>query len=119
MLIEGPLKIGVLDRTDSPGRELHFTFTPEFRHLEPSAQGEEMRRYLTRLAEQIQSIADESDPNRQGMLIVLQVAEQLLPHVEAGEMAMEETIVVEMGAEEAAGISVIDLLKTGDGGGYA
>jgi hypothetical protein len=118
MLIEGPLKVGVLDRTDAPGRELHFTFTPEFRHLDPSAQGAEMRRYLAQLAEQIQSIADESDANRQGMLIVMQVAEQLLPHIEAGEMAMEETIVVEMGPE-TPGLSVIDLLKTEGGGGCA
>jgi len=115
MLIEGPLKIGVIDRTDSPGRELHFTFTPGFRRLDALAQGEEMRDYLSRLAEQIQTIADETDPNRQGMLIVLQVAEQLLPHIETGEMAMEDVIVVEMGPE-AAGISVMDLLKEGGGG---
>jgi len=115
MLIEGPLKIGVVDRTDTPGRELHFSFTPEFRRLEPAAQGEEMRSYLAGLSEQIQSIADETDPNRQGMLIVLQVAEQLLPHIETGDMAMEETIVVEMGPE-SAGISVMDLLNDTGGG---
>jgi len=116
MLIEGPLTIGALDRPDGPGRELHLTFTPEFRRLDLARQGQAFRGYVAELHGRIESIPDGDDRNRRGMLIVLQIAEQLLPHIANGDMALEETIVVELGPE-AGGLSVMDLLRGGGGGG--
>jgi len=117
MKIQGPLKIGLLDRPEGPGRELHLSFTPEFRNLDLGAQGQSFRRYVAELRGQIEAIADRDDRDRRGMLIVLQIAEQLLPHIADGDMALEETIVVEIGPE-AGGLSIVDLLR-GDGGGCA
>ncbi len=43
------------------------------------------------------------------MLIVQQIGEQLLPYIQAGEMALEETMVVEIGREQA--FSLTDLIN--------
>ena len=98
MLIEGPLKIGVLDQPDQPGREIHIDFTPEFLALEPTNQAQAFTQYLSELARGIACLA-EDDPNRAGMLIVQQIAEQLSPHIASGDLELEETIVVEMGRD--------------------
>jgi hypothetical protein len=110
MLIEGPLKIGVLDDPEQPGRELHISFTLEFQTLEPSAQAGSLSEYLQRLGRNIESLA-QGDPNRAGMLIVQQVAEQLLPHLQSGELAISETIIVEMGRDYASD-SLMGLLNS-------
>ncbi len=115
MLIEGPLKIGVLDQPDGLGRELHLSFGPAFRTLDLAGQGAALRRYVGELRQQIEAVSDMTDRDRQGMLIILQIAEELLPHVAAGEMALEETIVVEMGPE-TRDLSLVDLLPGGGGG---
>ncbi|MET0028547.1 MAG: transcriptional regulator [Candidatus Thiodiazotropha sp.] len=98
MLIEGPLKIGVLDDPQQPGRELHMDFTSEFQALEPEIQTETFNRYLQVLEQNIDTLS-EDDPNRAGMLIVQQIAEQLLPHLANGELELSETIIVEMGRD--------------------
>jgi len=109
MLIEGPLKIGVLDHPDQPGRELHIDFTPEFQSLESTSQARAFAQYLNELALGIDSLA-EDDPNRTGMLIVQQIAEQLSPHIANGDLELEETIVVEMGRDYSSD-SLMNLLK--------
>jgi len=106
MDIDGPVKIGVMDKQD--GRELHFDFRPEYRALGIREQVEQMRNYLNTLAVEIAS-RQPDDPNRAGMLIVQQVLEQMQPYIEAGEMAMNDTIVVEI--EQSPTISLVDLLN--------
>ncbi|PVV05520.1 MAG: transcriptional regulator [gamma proteobacterium symbiont of Ctena orbiculata] len=101
MLIEGPLKIGVLDDPEQPGRELHISFTPDFQALEQSGQTQSFAEYLQLLGQNIDKLP-ESDPNRAGMLIVQQIAEQLLPHLHTGDLEITETIVVEMGRDYAS-----------------
>ncbi|WP_316369258.1 transcriptional regulator [Candidatus Thiodiazotropha sp. CDECU1] len=101
MLIEGPLKIGVLDDPEQPGRELHISFTPDFQALEQSNQTQSFAEYLQLLGQNIDKLP-ESDPNRAGMLIVQQIAEQLLPHLHTGDLEITETIVVEMGRDYAS-----------------
>jgi hypothetical protein len=98
MLIEGPLKIGVLDQSDQPGRELHIDFTPEFQALAPANQVQTFAQYLNELDQGIASLP-EDDPNRAGMLIVQQIVEQLSPHVANGDLELTETIIVEMGRD--------------------
>jgi hypothetical protein len=110
MLIEGPLKIGVLDDPDQPGRELHISFTPEFQELELSAQSQTFADYLNLLGRNIGNLAA-GDPNRAGMLIVQQVAEQLLPHLQSGDLETSETIIVEMGRDYASD-SLMGLLNS-------
>jgi len=92
MEITGPLNIGVLDN-DTGGRELHLSFKAEFRVLNLQQQTESFQEFIKTLINAIQQL-DESDPNRQGMTTILQVCEQLQPHVNANELPLEETIVV-------------------------
>jgi hypothetical protein len=110
MLIEGPFKIGVLDLPDQPGRELHIDFTDEYQSLEPSMQVQKFGEYLQSLG---QGIADlgEDDPNRMGMLIVQQIAEQLLPHIQNADLELDQTIIVEMGRDHSSD-SLMNLLST-------
>lgn len=92
MEISGPLNIGVLDN-DSGGRELHLSFKPEFRVLNLQQQTGKFKAFIKTLVNQIHQL-EESDSNRQGMMTILQICEQLQPHIEANELPLEETIVV-------------------------
>ena len=92
MEITGPLNIGVLDN-DTGGRELHLSFKPEFRILNLQQQTESFQAFISTLINQIQKL-DASDINRQGMTTILQICEQLKPHIESNELPLEETIVV-------------------------
>ena len=92
MEITGPLNIGVLDN-DAGGRELQLSFKPEFRILTLQQQSEEFQEFIKILINEIHQL-DESDANRQGMTTILQVCEQLQPHIDANELPLEETIVV-------------------------
>jgi hypothetical protein len=94
MIIDAPFKIGILDSVTG-GRELHLDFTEEFRHLNIAQQADEFNNYIHGLINQISRL-DEDDANRQGMITIRQIAEQLLPHIEANEIPLEETIVIEL-----------------------
>lgn len=109
MLIEGPLQIAIADPEDGQGKILVLGFTPAFQALDLEQQGREFHRYLEHLTG---SIGDETGidaRNRAGMLIVQQVVEQLLPHVQAGELALEETMTVQIRQSDQAG-ALTDLL---------
>ncbi|HHJ35595.1 MAG TPA: transcriptional regulator [Gammaproteobacteria bacterium] len=92
MEINGPLTIGVLDN-DTGGRELHLGFKPDFRVLNLQQQSEAFQDFIKTLINEIHEL-DESDPNRQGMTTILQICEQLQPHIDTNELPLEETIVV-------------------------
>jgi hypothetical protein len=102
MEIAGPIRFGVLQHPDRPGYDLHMTFTAEFRALDLAGQGASLRNYLGNLNRIIPGLPPD-DRNRAGMLIVQQLVEEMLPHIEAGEMALEETVVVEIGSENPFG----------------
>ncbi|MEL0586214.1 MAG: transcriptional regulator [Candidatus Thiodiazotropha sp. (ex. Lucinoma kazani)] len=110
MLIEGPLKISVLDDPEQPGRELHIDFTSGFQSLEQNGQAESFSQYLQILQHNI-NLLEEADPNRAGMLIVQQIAEQLMPHLASGDLEIAETIIVEMGRDHASD-SLMSLLNS-------
>ncbi|MCU0767448.1 MAG: transcriptional regulator [Gammaproteobacteria bacterium] len=109
MEITGPLTIGLVDKLDGIGRELHVGFTEAFRRLPLREQGEQFDAYVAALGEAVWA-RGEDDPDRAGMLLVHQIAEQLLPHVVAGELALGDTIVVELGGGLPLGGSLTDLL---------
>jgi hypothetical protein len=92
MEITGPLNIGVLDN-DSGGREIHLSFKADFRILNLQQQSLSFQEFIKTLINEIHKL-DESDPNRQGMTTILQICEQLQPHIDANELPLEETIVV-------------------------
>ena len=92
MEITGPLNIGVLDN-DSGGREIHLSFKPDFRILNLQQQSQSFQEFIKTLINENHKL-DESDANRQGMTTILQICEQLQPHIDANELPLEETIVV-------------------------
>jgi hypothetical protein len=98
-----------VEKLEGPGRELHIGFREDFRRLPLAAQGETFRDYLAELSAAVYTLA-EDDPNRPGILLIQQIAEQLLPHVEAGELSLGDTIVVEIGGGFQVGGSLTDLL---------
>jgi len=110
MDINGPMRIGVLQTDGAAGWELHFDFRGEFQALDLPQQAEDFRRYLTMLASEITSLP-EDDRDRQGMLLVQQLSEQLLEYIASGELALNETIKVQV-EQSAAVSSLSDLLKT-------
>jgi len=101
MLIKGPLNISVID-TDTGERELHLKFSPEFKKLKHNQQCDSFHEFLHYLKTEI-DILEESDPNRHGMLTIQQIAEQLLPHIEANEIPLEDAIVVNIHADSPFG----------------
>ncbi len=101
MEITGPLNIGVLDN-DTGGRELHLSFKPEFRILNLQQQSEEFQEFIRNLINEIHKL-DESDANRQGMMTILQICEQLQAHIDANELPLEETIVVNIQSQSPFG----------------
>jgi len=94
MEIKGPFKIGTM-QNDMGGHELHLDFTAEFRALNVAQQVDIFQHYIDTLVEEIGRL-NEKDANRRGMLTILQVAEQLMPHLQANEIPLEETIVVSL-----------------------
>ena len=94
MEINGPFKIGTM-QNDMGGHELHLDFTAEFRAMNIAQQADSFQKYISELTNEINRL-DEKDANRLGMVTVLQVAEQLMPHIEANEIPLEETIVISL-----------------------
>lgn len=92
MEITGPLNIGVIDN-DNGARELHLSFKADFRVLSLPQQSEVFQDFIKTLINEISKL-DASDDNRQGMTTILQICEQLQPHIDNNELPLEETIVV-------------------------
>ncbi len=101
MEITGPLSIGVIDN-ETGGRELHLSFKPEFRILTLPQQSETFQVFINTLNKEIHQL-EETDPNRQGMLTILQICEQLKPHIDANELPLEETIEVTLQTQNPFG----------------
>ena len=102
MKIDGPLKIGIVTQDNSLDREIHVGFTDTFQNLTLQEQGRVFNQYVEHLRSQTKAIAKDNQ-ERQGMLTVLQIAEQLAPHVQAGEIPLNETIIIEVSSESVLG----------------
>lgn len=108
MEIQGPFKIEYTEDAGAGIRELHFTFTGLFRALGLEQRVTTFEAYLSQLAEDINNTNDIA--NRQGMITVFQISEQLFPHLQADEIPLNETLVVELG-EQTEGTSLSELLS--------
>ncbi len=80
MEIEGPLKFGIVTQDNSLDREIHVDFTDTFQNLNLREQTQVFHAYIMQLKSQSEAIVDENS-ERQGMLVILQIAEQLAPHI--------------------------------------
>lgn len=95
MQIQGPFKITVIENTISQGKELHLMFTDNFQHLDHDNRVAEFNDHINILKQQINTTDDPA--TQQGMLTILQISEELLPHLVDDEIPLEETIIIEIG----------------------
>ena len=93
-----PFNASRTENEDGPGHQLHISFTEAFRALDIGAQGDAMAAYIADLHQQSHA-AEAGSREQMGMLIVLQLTEQMLPHIQAGEMDIDQTIVAEIDPE--------------------
>ena len=108
MEIQGLFKIESMEDPNKRTRELHFTFAQEFKSLAQEQRNSSLEKYILLLKSDMEKTEDSA--SKQGMLTILQISEQLLPHIKANEIPLEETLVVEMG-ERAQGSSLTDLIN--------
>lgn len=96
MQINGPFSVSVIDNSDTQSRELHLSFKPAFQRQPLAARIETVHAHMQSIQQSIDQ--ETNDASRQGMLMMLQIIEELLPHLEQDEIPLDETIVIEMGA---------------------
>lgn len=89
-------------------RELHFSFTGEFQQMSVEQRLETMRAYIESLLHQSQAL--HSADEQKGLMTVIEISEQLLPHIQSDGLPLEQTLIVEMG-EGAEGGSLDELLS--------
>ena len=106
MNVAPPFDISVHDPKPTL-RELHFSFTSAFQKMEVDQRLEALRAYIESLIKQSESLQDESA--QRGIITVLQITEQLLPHIQSNSLPLHETLIVELG-EDAEGSSLDELL---------
>ena len=106
MDINGPIKVGVVEPSPEGDYELHIDFTDEFKAAELAAQGETFRAYLGELGAALKG--DLAGRDAQGVMLIQQICEQLQPHVEAGEIPLSETLVIEV--KRTPGVNLTELL---------
>ena len=107
MEIDGPLKIGIITQDNSLDREIHIDFADDFKSLGLPAQAEAFTEYMQRLKAQSKAVSQESQ-ECQGILMVLQIVEQLAPHIQTGEIPLNETIVIKMQSGSMLGNLISD-----------
>ena len=108
MQIDGPLKIGVVEPSPSGNYELHITFTDTFKAADLATQAVQFDAYLQALQRALQN-GEADGRDAQGVMMVQQICEQLRPHIEAGEIALGETLVIEV--QRTPGVNLADLLN--------
>lgn len=92
MEIDGPLLVSVIHDEQSMNRDLQVNFTQEFQSLPLNKRAAQFLDYVQSLRDELTKLTDDNDPTKQGMLTILQLAEELLPHIRNNEIPLEETI---------------------------
>jgi hypothetical protein len=95
MEIDGPLKYKIISYDDSEDREIHVDFKEEFQKLELHEQANQFADHVSSLRSEA-AVLEEGSEERKGMLFVLQFLEELVPHIQAGALPLDEPIVVKL-----------------------
>ena len=107
MEIQGPFTIAINDNNDSSLRELHLGFKPAIQQQHLQERLTAVKNHLTELHENIKLETDAT--SQQGMITISQIIEELLPHLEADEIPLDETIMIEIGPVQSSPFD--DLLR--------
>lgn len=103
-----PFTIQYFEDPQTRRREIHLSFTPEFQFMEQPQRVQVYKSYIEYLIAKAQQSQDETE--QKGVITILQIAEQLFSHIQADQIPLHETLVVEMG-ENAEGSSLDELLQ--------
>ena len=95
MQIDGPFSINIVNNSESKTRELHLKFNKSFQTSSLEDRTGSMNSYINSLKLDLNGSLDEQ--SRQGMLTILQITEQLLPHIINDEISLDEKIIIEIG----------------------
>ena len=102
-----PFSISVQDPTPQL-REMHLTFSTDFQSMTIDQRLESMRSYIESMLVQAKATSDVN--SQRGLMMVIELTEQLLPHIQSDSMPLQETLIVEIG-EDADGSSLEELLR--------
>ncbi len=108
MAVKIPFHISLNDNLQSQTKEIHFTFTEEFKAMSQEQRVKTYKGYIEHLIAQAQLAKD--DEGQKGIITVLQIAEQMFPHLQSEQIPLDQTIIVEIG-ENAEGEPLDELLK--------
>lgn len=106
MDIKAPFDISVQDPKPDL-RELHFSFTDDFQVMSVEDRLETLRGYIESLIKHAQTLEDTE--SQRGIITVIEITEQLLPHIQANNLPLQEILIVEIGGA-AEGSSLDELL---------
>lgn len=93
--MQGPLKFQIVSFDDSSDREIHVDFKSEFLQLKLGEQASQFSDHVSSLKLQADQMEEDSQ-ELQGLLFVLQFLEELVPRVQAGDIPLNETIIVKV-----------------------
>ncbi len=96
MKIEGPLSVNVKDDDIQAKRTLEINFTDAFQQLAHAEQVSSMQSYIQTLFQHAESLP-QGQADREGILLIMQICEQLLPMLQQQSLDLAETISLEMG----------------------
>ncbi len=96
MKIEGPLGINVKDDDLQAKRILEINFTDAFQQLSHDEQVNHLQNYIQTLFQQAESLP-QGQADREGVLLVMQICDQLLPMLKQQTLDLAGTISLEMG----------------------
>ena len=95
MLIDCPLDIKVVDNSAEKSRELEIKFTDTFKSADLDERINQFKQHIGQLQKSIHSSTDPVE--QQGMVAILQICEELLPHISSDEIPLTESIAIEIG----------------------
>jgi uncharacterized membrane protein YccC len=96
MKIQGPISVSVQDDDVQAKRTLEINFTEAFQQNTHEQQVAELKSYIQSLFQNAESLP-EGQADREGILLIMQICEQLLPLLQQQELDLTETISLEMG----------------------
>ncbi len=93
--MEGPLKFKIVSFDGSDDREVHVDFKQEFQQLNLNQQAAQFSEHVNSLKIQANGLSEDSQ-DRQGIVFVLEILEELEPRIRAGEIPLNETVIVKV-----------------------
>jgi len=106
MDVVAPFDISVQDPKPDL-RELHFSFTADFQRMTLAERLEALRAYIKSLVKQAEMLVDPE--SQRGIVTVIQISEEIFPHIQSDNLPLHEVLIVEIGGA-AEGSSLDELL---------